>query len=156
MRLALLFPLLAACSSPDLLVGTYNTMLTGSDVVNGNTSAVSGTATIAVTHSVTMATPQPYEVTVAMSGSTACTLNGTVDDKSNLKIDITSGQNCTLEFSTGTATATFTLGTVVLTAGMTEKDDSLKTDLSYTFTGTTIIGTGFSGSGMRSYTGPRL
>jgi hypothetical protein len=103
-----------------------------------------------------MATPQPYEITIAMSGSTACTLKGTVNSSSNLKIDITSGQNCTLEFSTGTATATFTLGTATLTAGMTEKDDSMVVALSYTFTGTTIIGTGFSGSGMRTYTGPRL
>jgi hypothetical protein len=155
MRLALLVPLLAACSSPDLLVGTYNTMLTGSDVSNGNTSTVSGTATIAVTHSVEMATPQPYEVTVAQSDSTACTLKGTIDDKSNLKIDITSGQNCTLGYAGGNVTATFTMGTAVLTTGMTEKDDSMKLDLAYTFVGTTF-GINFSGSGNRSFTGPRL
>jgi hypothetical protein len=155
MRLALLLPLLAACSSPDLLVGTYNTMVTGSDVSGNNTTTVSGAATVAITQSVGVTTPTSYEITVAQSDSTACTLKGTQNDKSPLKIDITSGQNCTLGYSGGSVTATFTMGSVTLTTGQTEKDDSMALTLAYTFTGSTF-GIGFSGSGNRTFTGPRL
>jgi hypothetical protein len=102
-----------------------------------------------------MAQPQPYVVTVAMSDSTACTLKAKADDKTPLTLDITSGQNCNLLYNGSNVTATFTSGTGTLTAGQTDKDDSMKLELAYTFTGSIGI-FNFSGSGMRTYTGPRF
>src|SRR5581483_1677900 len=98
MRPILMLTLLAAaCTSVDPLVGTYSVTVTGMDMVTTNptsTSTVSGSGTVAITHGLATV-PGGYDITIAQSDLTACTLKATVDEKDPLTINGASGQTCT-------------------------------------------------------------
>lgn len=152
--------LLAGCA-PDPLPGTYNfTISAGSDTTTApstsTSSPVGGTGTLAVTAAAPTQGQQAqgYILTLAHSDSTPCVLTGTASTQTPMSIAIKTPQTCTLRAGGTSVTATINSGTATLNASATPNTMAL--DVTYTYTGTTILGLTFSGNGLRTYTGPRM
>lgn len=137
---------LTGCAQPDLVPGTFNFTLTGTETETAprnQITATSGSGTI------TTGKTSDYVITLAQTDATPCVVNADRTEKGDA-INITAGQKCTFFFSGGNVTATMSTGTV----SVSEKGENATVKVTYTYAGTTI-GINFAGTGERTYTGPR-
>lgn len=137
-----------ACAPPDLLPGTYEFNLTGTETETAprnQTTMTGGTGYMTVTPGKSV----DYLVTLAQSDATPCLVEATRDEKTDV-ISIKAEQKCTFVFSGGNVTASLTSGTL----SGTEKGETATLEVNYTYAGSTF-GINFAGTGRRTYAGNR-
>lgn len=153
--LALLASLsLVACNNVDPLVGSYSFTFTGTETQTAPSSATStstGSGTMAVTEA---KTDNAFVITLAPGDSTGCTLRATKSTTQPLQADLDGAQTCSLRFGDGTVVSASFSGGSFKVDQATMNEASLT--LSYAFSGSRLLLGGFSGTGMRTYTGTRL
>jgi hypothetical protein len=152
MRLASAVALLALSSAcaPDPVLGTFSFTMTGTDTntaPNTSSSAASGSGHIAIT---TGKQERSFVVTLAQADTVPCVLNGAAESNTPGRLSLPGGQTCTFGYSGGTVTATTTSGSITV-----DDKDAFTMTVSYSYTGTTLIGITFAGNGSRTYTGTR-
>ena len=148
---ALVAVVLTGCTPADLLVGSYNFTLSGTDTTTApgmSTSTPTGTGTLAITHGVAT----DYVIVIGQTNSSACQLTGKKNKDKAQVIDIAAGQVCQFLYSTGSVTATLTSGFVTLDSSTM---NSATLALAYSYTGS-VLGITYAGTGSRTYVGPRF
>lgn len=157
--LAVLALLAAGCAPPDPLLGSYAfTITAGQDnqtAPSTSSSTPTGTGTLCITQGKT----DDYLVTLAHSDVGSCTLRGTKNKDDNLKFDLVANQNCVLKNSNTQVNAVITNGTVSLTVTQVSQNvqnKSVSLPVSYSYSGTTVFGINFAGTGARTYAGPEM
>lgn len=140
--------LLSACAPPDMLPGTYEFNMTGTETETAprnQMTMTSGTGYLTITEGKNV----DYLVTLSQSDATPCLVEATRDEKTDV-ISIKPEQRCTFVFSGGNVTAMLTSGTL----SGTEKGETATFEVNYTYSGTTF-GINFAGTGRRTYAGNR-
>lgn len=156
MRTLRLLPLavLVGCA-PLSPVGAYSFTLSGTETQTapGNdTSTSTGTGTLTINEG---KADKSFVVVVAQTDSNPCTLNGTQSSSAPLTIDITPSQTCRFVYTGGQLTATIASGKIEVTNDDKSMTGSATLTISYAYAGQTLL-FNFTGTGVRTYSGPRL
>jgi hypothetical protein len=138
----------AACA-PDPVLGAFNYTVSGTDMTTTGTGqgmfTVSGTGTMVVT----TAAKGGYLV-VLSAPNLSCTLTADPDRQKPGAASVPTPQNCAVSVNGNGTTAT-------LTSARLSVDQNVATlNVSYTYTGTLLLGLTYSGNGSRTFTGPRI
>lgn len=144
--LLLVMIICSACTPLDPLLGTYNVTVTGTDTQTAPTNStanVTGPGTLAITSDKERV---GYVITFGQEGY-LCRVKATRNATEPAKLDVPDGQTCII----GGFTATTTDGSVSV-----DKDTmSIGTlTVAYSYSGQVVFNV--SGTGTRTYSGPRL